>query len=64
MILEGSFGLLPIEIKYNSHTSKKVLTAMTNFIDKHQLSYGIVVNNGDSPSMETEKIIQIPAGCI
>ena len=64
LILEGSFGLLPIEIKYNSYTPKKVLTAMTNFIDKHQLPYGIVVNNCDSPSMITEKIIQIPAGCI
>ncbi len=64
LILEGSFGLLPIEIKYQSHTTKKQLTSMINFIELHQLPYGVVVNNCESPSMITEKIIQIPIACL
>ncbi len=64
LILEGSFGLLPIEIKYQSHTKSKQLKAMTNFIELHEIPYGIVINNCDKPAMITERIIQIPAGCL
>ena len=64
LILEGSFGLLPIEIKYQSNTSKRQLTSMTNFIKLHQLPYGVVVNNCDSPSLITENIIQVPIAAL
>jgi predicted AAA+ superfamily ATPase len=64
LILEGSFGLLPIEIKYQSNTTKKQLTSMINFIELHQLAYGLVANNCESPSMVTEKIMQIPITCL
>ena len=64
LILEGSFGMLPVEVKYQSHTRKKQLTSMINFIEVHKLPYGIVVNHCDVPSLITEKIIQIPAGCL
>jgi predicted AAA+ superfamily ATPase len=64
LILEGSFGLLPIEIKYQSNTTKKQLTSMINFIGLHQLPYGLVVNNCESPSMVTENIMQIPIACL
>lgn len=64
LIVEGSFGLIPIEIKYQSNTSKKQLHAMINFINVHQLPYGIVLNNCEVPSLITEKIIQIPVGCL
>ena len=64
LVLEGSFGLIPIEIKYSSITVKKQLLAMTNFLKLHKLPYGIVVNNCTTPSLVTEDIIQIPAGCL
>jgi len=64
LILEGSFGLLPIEIKYQSNTTKKQLTSMINFVEKHQLPYGLVLNNCDSPSLITENILQVPVGSI
>ena len=37
---------------------------MSNFIEVHNLPYGVVINNCDKPSLITERIIQIPAGCI
>ena len=64
LVVEGSFGLLPVEIKYGSNTTKKQLLGMINFIETLELPYGIVVNNCDEPSLITEKIIQIPAGCL
>lgn len=64
LIIEGSFGLLPIEIKYQSNTTKKQLTSMINFIELHELPYGLVVNNCESPSMITENIMQIPIACL
>jgi predicted AAA+ superfamily ATPase len=65
LILEGSFGLVPIEIKYQSNTTKKQLHSMIDFIQKHEeVPYGIVLNNCEEPSLITENIIQIPVGCI
>ena len=64
LILEGSFGLVPIEVKYQSNTTKKQLTAMLNFIEQHAVPFGIVINNCERPSLITENIIQIPVGCI
>ena len=64
LILEGSFGLLPVEIKYQSNTTKKQLSSMINFIELHQLPYGLVVNNCESPAMITENIMQIPIACL
>jgi len=64
LILEGSFGLMPIEVKYQSNTTKKQLTAMINFVEKHELPYGIVINNCETPSLITPKIIQIPIGAL
>ena len=64
LVLEGSFGLLPVEIKYQSNTTKKQLTSMINFIELHQLPYGLVVNNCESPAMITENIMQIPIACL
>jgi predicted AAA+ superfamily ATPase len=64
LILEGSFGLLPIEIKYGSHTSKSQVKFLQSFIELHDLPYGIVFNNSDRVEMITEKIIQIPVGAL
>lgn len=64
LILQGSFGLLPIEIKYGSSTSKLKLKFMQSFIEAHKLPFGIVINNSDRIEMISEKIIQIPAGAL
>lgn len=64
LIVEGNFGMLPIEIKYQSHTPKKSLTALGNLIDLHSLPYGLVINNCNEPAMITEKIIELPAACV
>ena len=61
LILEGSFGILPLEIKLGTTTSLKQLTSLRKFIKDHQLPYGIVINNAKEIKLLTERIIQIPA---
>ena len=64
LVLEGSFGLLPIEIKFGRRTGLKQLEGLRRFIARHQLPFGIVVNNGDHVEMLGDTIVQIPAGCL
>lgn len=64
LIVEGSFGMLPIEVKYGSNTKKTELRAMQNFMDIHGLPLGIVINHSPRPGRITEDIIQIPVSCL
>ncbi|PCJ50949.1 MAG: ATPase [Gammaproteobacteria bacterium] len=62
LILEGNFGLLPIEIKFGQNTSLRQLTSLTQFIERHDLPLGIVINNCVEIKMLSNNIIQIPVG--
>ncbi len=64
LILEGSFGLLPIEIKFGSNTGLKQLTSLNHFMREHQIPLGLVINNSDEIRMLNDKIMQIPVNCI
>ena len=64
LILEGNFGVLPIEIKFGISTKPKQLTSMKQFLAKNDLPLGIIINNGEEVQRLTENIIQIPAGLI
>jgi len=64
LILEGEFGLLPIEIKYNQRTNQRNLRALRDFIEEHNCPYGIVINNDEQVRQYDEKIIGIPFACL
>ncbi len=64
LILEGSFGILPIEVKFGHQTARRQLTSLQQFVQQHELPFGILINNSQQVRMLSEKIIQIPAGCI
>lgn len=64
LIVEGSFGCLPIEVKYGSNTRSTELRAMQNFIEIHDLPLGVVVNHSPRPSRITENIVQVPVSCL
>lgn len=61
LILEGPFGLLPIEIKSGSMINKRHLQSLNNFIISHNLPLGIVINNSDEIELISDRIIQLPA---
>jgi len=64
LILEGSFGLIPIEIKFGTSTRLKQLSALTRFIQEQQLPFGIVINQATEIRMLSDHIIQIPASAL
>ena len=64
LVLEGSFGVLPIEIKFGQKTSARQLSALQRFVKENDLPLGIVINNSTEVRMLAENIVQIPAGCL
>lgn len=64
LILDGSFGLLPIEIKLGSHTTLRQLNALRRFVVAHGLEAGIVINNSDEVRWLCKEVLQVPAGCL
>jgi predicted AAA+ superfamily ATPase len=55
---------IPIEIKFGISTRAADLSNLSRFIEQEKLPYGIVINNAEEIRMLTEKIIQLPAGCL
>lgn len=60
LVLEGHFGLLPIEIKLGEVVVKKNLRAMQDFIADMQCGIGIVINQAENICWLTDNILQIP----
>jgi hypothetical protein len=61
LVLEGRFGLLPIEIKAGSSTSIKDVKSLSYFVESMALPMGMVINNDSEIRMLSERIIQVPA---
>ncbi len=64
LVLEGDFGIVPIEIKLGTLTEPKSLRAISDFIKEHRCPYGIVINNSDEIAQLLPNIYQIPAACL
>ncbi len=61
LIIDASFGLIPIEIKLGHKINKRMLTALHGFIKDTQANFGILVNNAEQIEMLSDRVIQIPA---
>ena len=59
-VVEGDFGLCPIEIKLNSVVNRQSLRGLENFINDTGCQYGIVVNRGKRIEFLSSNIIQLP----
>ncbi len=64
LILEGDFGLLPIEIKYTQRADKRSLRSLNEFIKTHGCAYGLIINNEEKTRALDERILAIPAACL
>lgn len=62
LVLDGEFGILPIEIKMGTTVSPNELHALRSFVDDHRLPLGVIINNAAEVAWLDNKIIQIPAG--
>ncbi len=62
LVVEGNFGVLPIEIKLGHRTDQRGLAGLKNFMADSGAGMGIVVNNAERMELLTDNIMQIPAG--
>jgi predicted AAA+ superfamily ATPase len=60
LVLEGDFGLIPIEIKHTQTVRIQELQALDNFITDFKCAFGLVVNNDERPRFYTERILGVP----
>jgi len=64
LILQGPFGILPIEIKFGSQVKAGQIQTLKKFIRTNDLPLGIVINNSDHVRLIADRIIQLPVTCI
>jgi len=63
LVLEGEFGLLPIEIKYGQKVAGRELRGIRDFIKEYKCPYGIVINNDECVRLYDENLLGIPFAC-
>lgn len=64
LVVEGFWGVLPIEIKLNSAVKKQNLRGLENFIADTGAAFGVVINRGKDIRYLSERIIQLPVNYI
>ena len=60
LVVEGGFGVVPIEIKLSSTIKRQSLRGLENFINDRKCAFGILVNRGQRVEQISDKIVQIP----
>lgn len=60
LVLEGDFGLIPIEIKRTQSIASRDLRALTDFIREWKCVCGIVINNDEVCRRLSDDIVSIP----
>jgi predicted AAA+ superfamily ATPase len=60
LVLEGEFGLLPVEIKHSSRSDARSLRALRDFVTERGCHYGIVINNDETVRQLDDKLIGLP----
>lgn len=63
-IIQGPFGLLPIEIKYGTKVDFRQLKTLGDFAEKHRLPFGILINQSQEARWLTPHIFQLPVGWV
>ena len=61
LVIEGSFGLIPVEVKLGHKVTSRMLTPLRIFMKDTKAKLGILVNNSEKIEPLTDSIIQIPA---
>jgi predicted AAA+ superfamily ATPase len=64
LVLEGEFGVLPVEIKHTQHVEPRSLRALRDFVTERGCRYGLVINNDEQPRLLDENLIGIPLAAL
>jgi hypothetical protein len=61
LILQGPFGVIPIEIKYGSTATSRQLKSLENFVKENNLDFALLINQADKAVWISKTIFQLPA---
>ena len=61
LVLQGSFGIVPVEIKYAETGDPRKWRALSDFVTEQDCAFGILVDNGTQTRRLSERIVAIPA---
>ncbi len=64
LVIEGRFGVVPIEIKYGQAVDSRELRPIRDFISERGCQYGIIINNDEKPRLYEENLVGVPFSCI
>ena len=64
LVLEGTFGLLPIEIKHGQTVTAYELRSLSEFVKERKCSLGLVINNDERPRLYSENLLGVPFPCL
>ena len=64
LVLEGEFGLVPVEIKYQQAVPYQQLRALRDFVAERDCRLGIVINNDEKARQYDEKLVGVPFTCL
>ncbi len=64
LVLEGDFGLLPIEVKFGQRLQRRSLRGIRDFIAERGCAYGLVIHNGERVERIDERLIAMPLACL
>ena len=64
LLLEGSFGLLPIEIKFGATVTPKNTGSIQRFVREQNLPLGLVISNCEEVIAVSDRVLHIPVGVI
>jgi predicted AAA+ superfamily ATPase len=64
LILEGDFGLVPIEIKHTQHINSGDLQTIKKFLAEHHCPFGVIINNDEKPRLFQENLMSVPFSCL
>lgn len=60
LVLEGTFGLVAVDIKYTSTVAGRDLRSLRDFVNGHQARAGVVINNDVAPRIYEERLVGVP----
>ena len=64
LVLEGTFGLIPVEVKYPQTTRARELRPISDFIEDQDCRLGFVINNDERPRLHGPRLVGMPAACL
>jgi len=60
LVIEASFGLIPVEIKLGQRVRLQSLRGLRDFVKDHDCRFGLVLSNEEKPRLIDSKVVGLP----